>query len=79
MTDWQSRPPDLTPLNSSVWLYVKDKVIVPTLPAILEELRAMITEATATLDVDMIHRIGEEIFYKWDIRHVTRGNHIEHL
>jgi len=62
-----------------VWLYVKDKVIVPLLPASLEELRALTTEAVMTLDVDMIHRIWEEIFYKWDICHVTRKNHIEHL
>ena len=58
---WLSRPPDLTPLDSSVWLYVKDKVLVPPLPASLEELRALITEAVVTLNVDMIYRIWEEI------------------
>jgi hypothetical protein len=40
-----------------VWRYVKDDVFVPTVPASLEELWARITEAVATVDADMIHRI----------------------
>jgi hypothetical protein len=62
-----------------VWGYVKNKVFVPPLPASLEELRARITEMIATIDADMIHRIWDEIAYRWDICRVTRGNHIEHL
>jgi len=37
-----------------------------------------ITEAVETTDADMINRIWYEIAYRWDICHVTRGNHIEH-
>jgi hypothetical protein len=59
--------------------YVKDKVLVPPLPASFEELLAHIPEAVATIDVDIIHRIWDEIAYRWDICRVTRGNHIEHL
>jgi len=44
-----------------VWGYVKDKVLVLPLPASLEELRTLITEAVANLDVYMIYRIWEEI------------------
>jgi hypothetical protein len=55
------RSPDLTSLDFSVWGYVKDKVFVPTPPASLEELWARITEAVATIDVDMIHKIWDEI------------------
>jgi hypothetical protein len=38
-----------------------------------------IAEAVATIDADMIHRIWDEIAYRWDIGRVKRGNHIEHL
>jgi hypothetical protein len=41
--------------------YIKDKVLVPPLPASLEELRTLMTEAVATLDVEMIYRVWEEI------------------
>ena len=76
---WPPRSPDLTPHGFDLWGQVKDKVFVPPLPASLEELRARITEAVATIDVDMIHRIWEEIVYGWDICRVTRENHIEQL
>jgi len=55
------RSSDLTPLDLSVRGYIKDKVIFPLLTASMEELRARITEAVATIDADMIHRIWEEI------------------
>jgi hypothetical protein len=73
------RSPDLTPLDFSVWGYIKGKVFVPALPASLGELRARITEAVETIDADMIHRIWDEIAYRWDTCRMTRGNHIEHL
>jgi hypothetical protein len=76
---WPPRSPDLTPLDFSVLGYVKDKVFILPLPEILEELRARITEAVATIDADMIHRIWDEVAYRWDICRVTWGNHIEHL
>jgi hypothetical protein len=57
----------------------KDKVFVLPLPARLEEIRARITEAVATIDVDMIRRIWDETVYRWDICRVTRGNHNKHL
>jgi len=62
---------DLTPLDFSVWGYIKDKVFVPPLPASLEELEARITEAVVTTDVDMINRIWDKIAYRWDICHMT--------
>jgi hypothetical protein len=37
-----------------------------------------ITEAVATIDADMIHRIRVEIAYGWDICRLTQGNHMEH-
>ena len=53
------RSPDWTPQNFSASLY---------------EIRARITEAVATVDVDVIHRICS-----WHMCCVARGNHIEHL
>jgi len=76
---WPPRSPDFTPLDISVWGCVKDRVFVPSLPARLEELRARVTEAFATKDKNILHRIWHEIAYRWDISHVTRGNHIERL
>jgi hypothetical protein len=68
---WPPRSSDLTPLDFSVWGYVKDKVFVPPLPASLEEIRARKTEAVATIEADTIHRIWDEIAYRWDICRVT--------
>jgi hypothetical protein len=58
---WPPRSPDLTRLDFSVWRHGKDKVLPPHLPASLEELRTRITEAIATVNADMIHRIWDEI------------------
>jgi len=54
------RAPDLTPLDFSVRGYVKHKALIPPLPASLEEQRAQITEAVATIDAAMINRIWDE-------------------
>ncbi|GFG30986.1 hypothetical protein Cfor_07973, partial [Coptotermes formosanus] len=76
---WPPGSPDLTPLDFLVWGDVKDKVSVPPLPASLEELRTQITESVVNIDADMIHRIWNEIAYRWDTCRVTQGNHTEHL
>jgi hypothetical protein len=80
MISWPPRSPDLTPLDFSVWGNVKDQVFFPPLlTASLEELRARKTEAVATTDADMIHRIWEETAYSWDTCRVIRGNYTEQL
>jgi hypothetical protein len=58
---WPPRFSDKTHLDISVWGLVKDEVFVPPLLASLEELRARATEAFATADADLIHRIWDEI------------------
>jgi len=62
---------DVTPLEFSVWGYIKTKDYVPTLPGSLEELRRRIREAVATRDAGTIHMIWDEIAYRWDICGVT--------
>jgi len=74
-TKASSLSPDLTHLDFSVWGTIKTKC-VPSLPASLDELQAQITEAVATIDANKIHRIWDKIAYRWDICHVTQGNHI---
>ena len=69
---WPPWSPDLTSLDSPVWGYVKEKIIVPPLPSSLEELWARIIEAAATTDADMIHRRGTKSLTRWDICHDMR-------
>jgi hypothetical protein len=76
---WPPRLSDLTPLDFSVCGCIKDQVFLPPLPASLEELRTWMTEMVETMDEDVIHRIWDEIAYRWDICRVTRGNHTEDL
>jgi len=79
MIAWTPRLPDFTPLNFYVLGYVKDQVFVSPLPERVEKLWARITVSVATIDAGTIHRIWDEIFNRWDICRVTRGNYIEHL
>ena len=76
---WTPRSPDLTHLDFYVLGYVKDQVFVALLPSRVAEVWARITETVATVDADMINRIWDEIFNRWDICRVTRGNLNEHL
>jgi len=62
-----------------VWGYVKDKVFIPHFPASLEELRGWTTEEVATIDANMIHRIWDEIIYRWDICKETTLSTCEYL
>jgi hypothetical protein len=36
-------------------------------------------EAVAAIDRDMLQRVWQELDYRIDIFHVTKGEHIEHL
>jgi len=61
-----------------VWVYIKENVFVPPLPAGLEEPQARTIEAVASIEADVIHRIWDEIADRWDIRRVTTEIHTEH-
>ena len=50
---------------------IKEEGFVASLTASLEELRARIAEAVATIGADMIRRICYEIAYGWYICFVT--------
>jgi hypothetical protein len=58
---------------------VKDKVFVPLVPVSLDNVKLLITTATAGVDEDMLTRVWQEFDYRIDICGVTKGAHIEHL
>ena len=58
---------------------VEDRVFVPPLPVSLNELKQCITTAVASVDEDMLRSVWTELDYLFDICHVTKGSHIEHL
>jgi hypothetical protein len=42
----------------------------------IDDLKRRITEAVAAVTCDMFRRVWEELDYRFDICHVTRGAHI---
>ena len=61
---WPPRYPDLTLCVFSLWVFVKDTVFVPPVPANLQELRDHITAAVALIDCDMLTRVWNELDYQ---------------
>ena len=58
---------------------VEDSVFVPPFPTSLSELKQSITTAVASVDEDMLRSVWTELDYRIDIRHVTKGSHVEYL
>ena len=58
---------------------VEDRVFVPPLLIILNELKQRITTAVASVDEDMLRSVWTELDYRIDICRVTKGSHIEYL
>jgi hypothetical protein len=49
------------------------------MPRDLPQLRQRIVEAVAAIDCQMLQRVWQELDYRIDICHVTKGGHIDHL
>ncbi|GBM86310.1 hypothetical protein AVEN_248207-1 [Araneus ventricosus] len=79
LLSWPPRSPDLTPCDFFLWGYVNDKVYVPTMPITLQALQERITAAVTDIDGNMLLNVWSELDYRWDVRLVTKGAHIEHL
>ena len=62
-----------------LWVYVKDQVYVPPLPASIPELKVRIRTATETITADMLQKVWIELDYRVDVCRITKGAHIEHL
>ena len=73
------RSPDATPCDFFLWVYVKDQVYVPPLPASVPELKVRIRTATETITADMLQTVWNELDYRVDVCRITKGAHIEHL
>ena len=62
-----------------LWIYVKDQVYVPPLPASIPELKVRIRTAIETITADMLQTVWNELDYRADVCRITKGAHIEHL
>jgi len=76
---WPAQSPDLTPYDFFLWGYVKDKVFVPPQPVSMPDLKNRITAALETITPDLLSRVWQELDYRLDVCHVTKGAYIEHL
>jgi len=75
-TPWPPRSPDITPLDFSLWGYVKDKVFsTPVLD--ITNLKARITDAFSTITEDMLENTWKETGYRLDVLRATKGAHVE--
>lgn len=71
-----ARSPDITPLDFFSWGFLKDTVYkIPV--RYLQELRACITEVTAHVHMDILHRTWQEVEYSIDILCATDGAYFE--
>ena len=70
---------DLTPRDFFLCGFVKRLVDMPFSPRDVDELKARITEAVATIDNLMLGRVWQELDYRLDVCRVTNGAHVEHL
>ncbi|KAJ4442613.1 hypothetical protein ANN_04202 [Periplaneta americana] len=63
---WPPRSPDLTPLDFFLWRFVKDKVY-RTRVIDLDDLKARIRAAIASVDIDMLRRVWTELEFRLDV------------
>ncbi|KAJ4433709.1 hypothetical protein ANN_16020 [Periplaneta americana] len=70
---WPPRSPDLTPLYFFLWGFVKDKVY-RTRMIDLDDLKARIRAAIASVDIDMLRRVWTELEFRLDVVRATRGH-----
>jgi hypothetical protein len=58
--------------------YIKDKVYVPPLSQSVRELQGKkVHDVVMSVDENMLlHRVWDEIAFKWDVCHVTHGSQI---
>ncbi|KFM73428.1 hypothetical protein X975_25985, partial [Stegodyphus mimosarum] len=71
---WPPRSPDITPLDAL--LFVKGNVYRRSVSN-MDDLKARITTAIASLDADMLAGTWREIEYRLDILRATKGPHVE--
>jgi hypothetical protein len=75
---WPARSPDLTPLDFSLWGYIKEQVYAHPI-ATPQELRWRIQVAVAGITPGMIAAIRDTWSHRLEVCTIVRGGHIEHL
>jgi hypothetical protein len=75
---WPARSPDLTPLDTFVWAFIKDKVFASETTD-LEHLKNKITHASSLLTPGMLRRVMRNTVRRLQLCRNNRGRHIEHL
>ena len=70
--------PGLTPLDFFLWGYVKN-IVYSELIKYLQHLKHRITDAVATIMLEMIQRCWAKIDYRLDVCRATYGAHTETL
>jgi hypothetical protein len=63
---WPPRSPDITPLDSFLWGYVKDKVYA-TKVTVVEDLKTRIRDVITTINRGMLARTWEELEFWLDV------------
>jgi hypothetical protein len=59
--------------------YIKDRVHVPPFSTSADDLKQRTTVAAATVDMNMLRSVWEEVDCRFDICRVIIGSHMEHL
>jgi len=75
LTTRHPRSPDATPCDFFLWVYVKDQVYVPPLPASIPELKVRIRTAIETITADMLETFWNELDYRVDVCRITECTH----
>jgi len=75
-TPWPPRSPDITPFDFFLWGYVKDKVFLTPVPNITN-LKARITDTSATITEDMLENTSRETDYRLDVLRATKRARVE--
>jgi len=76
---WPAQSPILTPCDYFLWGYMKDKVFVQPQPMSIPDLKNRITVAVETITPNLLSGVWQELDYRLDVCHVTKGAYIEHL
>jgi transposase len=78
--EWAPRSPDLTPLDFFFWGVIKEKVYSAKIRN-LEHLKARIVSACAEINgnVEMLHRVHENLAKRIHLCMLNDGGHIEHI
>ena len=73
---WPPRSPDLSPLDISLWGYIKNTVYAEKIRNI-QHLQERITSAIEKVTRDMIQKTWHEIEFRLDVTRATYGAHIK--